>query len=121
MIRSKVACIRAAQGDPGAGERARALLDAGTASTCGAPAVRVVLVGGSPGTGKSTLAVRLGEQLGWTVLRSDAVRKDITGVGRATSAAAPFGEGIYDTTTTRATYQVLLERVLAKRWSSVSR
>ena len=109
MIRSKVSCIRAAQGDPGAGEQARALLTL-TLEHLRRTRVRLVLVGGSPGTGKSTLAARLGEQLGWTVLRSDAVRKDITGVDRAASAAAPFGEGIYDMATTRATYRALLDR-----------
>jgi 2-phosphoglycerate kinase len=34
----------------------------------------VVLVGGEPGTGKSTLAARLADALGWVVLGSDTLR-----------------------------------------------
>ena len=37
----------------------------------------LVLVGGLPGTGKSTLARALAEQAGFTVIRSDLVRKEL--------------------------------------------
>jgi predicted kinase len=72
--------------------------------------VRLVLVGGAPGTGKSTLAAELGARLGWPVLRSDEVRKDVAGIGRGARAPAPLGEGIYDDATTRATYAALVDR-----------
>ncbi len=39
--------------------------------------VRAVLVGGLPGSGKSTLAEHLGDELGWAVLGSDEVRRDL--------------------------------------------
>ena len=42
--------------------------------------VRLVVVGGLPGTGKSTLAEALGEVLGWPVLRSDEIRKEQAGL-----------------------------------------
>jgi hypothetical protein len=109
LIRSKVSCIRAEQGDRDSGATARELLSLALEHLRRAR-VRLVLVGGSPGTGKSTLAAALGERLGWTVLRSDAVRKDITRTGRATRAAAPLGSGIYDPATTQATYDALLDR-----------
>src|SRR5262249_49357538 len=37
----------------------------------------VVLVAGLPGSRKSTLAARLGERAGFTVLRSDVIRKEL--------------------------------------------
>lgn len=40
----------------------------------------LVLVGGLPGSGKSTLARGLSEQAGFTVIRSDVVRKELAGV-----------------------------------------
>jgi aminoglycoside phosphotransferase family enzyme/predicted kinase len=40
----------------------------------------LVLVGGLPGTGKSTLARSLAERAGFTVIRSDVVRKDLAGI-----------------------------------------
>ena len=68
------------------------------------------MVGGSPGTGKSTLSETLADNLEWTVLHSDEVRKDVVGMGHTTSATADFREGIYDHVTTDATYAELLKR-----------
>ena len=106
-VRAKVACIRASQGNADAGrevgdllELARRHLEAGR--------VRLVLVGGLPGTGKSTLARRLGERTGWAVLASDVMRKQLAGVSPSTPMAAPFGEGIYAPRVTEATYRELL-------------
>ena len=72
--------------------------------------VMLALVGGLPGTGKSTLAEGLADQLGWTVLRSDEVRKDIAGIGHTTRMAADYGEGLYDERATAQTYRALLDR-----------
>jgi uncharacterized protein len=55
----------------------------------------LVLIGGLPGTGKSTLARPLAQQLELTVIRSDVVRKELAGLAEAEPAAADFGEGIY--------------------------
>ncbi len=68
----------------------------------------LVLVGGLPGTGKSTLALGLAEHAGFTVLRSDVVRKELAGV-RA-EAPAGFGEGIYSPEWTERTYAEMLRR-----------
>jgi predicted kinase len=72
--------------------------------------VHLVLVGGPPATGKSTLAARLAEQRGWVVLRSDELRKDLAGLAHTARAAAPVGEGLYTEATTRATYTELTRR-----------
>ena len=69
----------------------------------------LVLVGGLPGSGKSTLARALAEHAGFCVLRSDLVRKELT--GRAGQVpAAEFGEGIYTSAWTERTYAACLRR-----------
>ncbi|HEU5301643.1 MAG TPA: AAA family ATPase [Acidimicrobiia bacterium] len=109
LVRSKVACIRSAQGDDASRSEATQLL--GLARTHLRRAqVRIVLVGGAPGTGKSTLAAGIAETARWTVLRSDEVRKDLVGIGHTTGAGADIGTGIYDAATTDATYRELLAR-----------
>jgi aminoglycoside phosphotransferase family enzyme/predicted kinase len=92
-VRAKVAALRHAQGGPDAAPEARRLhalclrhLERGR--------VRLVLVGGAPGTGKSTVAAALGEGTGWPVLRSDVVRDAVAGPTR-TGEPAPFGRGRY--------------------------
>lgn len=109
QVRAKVAAIRAGQGDAGSAAEAPRLLDMCLAHL-EAGRVRLVMVGGSPGTGKSTLARGLGEALGATVLRSDEVRKELAGVPAGRHAPAAFGEGLYAPAPTEATYAELLAR-----------
>lgn len=73
-VRVKVGLLRAAQHDEPPPAEVRDLvrvalrhLEAGR--------VRLILVGGLPGTGKSTLAAALGDHLGAVVLRTDEVRR----------------------------------------------
>lgn len=108
-VRSKVACMRASQGDVAASEQAGQLLQM-TYDHLTRGRVVLALVGGLPGTGKSTLAGGLADRLGWTVLRSDEVRKDLAGLGHATRVAEDYGEGLYDRRTTAVTYRALLDR-----------
>src|SRR5262245_32742884 len=85
-VRAKVDGIKAAEAEvpetarAAARARARAhwLLALGELA---GPAARpgLVLVGGLPGTGKSTLARALAERTGFTAIRSDVVRKEIAG------------------------------------------
>src|SRR5699024_2792240 len=72
--------------------------------------VRLVLVGGLPGTGKSTLAAGLADALGAVLIRSDVVRKELAGLSSDDSAPAPYGAGIYAPTWTDATYHEVLRR-----------
>jgi aminoglycoside phosphotransferase family enzyme/predicted kinase len=109
QVRAKVAAIRAGQGDAGSAAEAARLLDMCLAHL-EAGRVRLVVVGGSPGTGKSTLARGLGEALGATVLRSDEVRKELAGVPAGHHAPAAYGEGLYAPEPTGATYAELLAR-----------
>lgn len=109
QVRAKVAAVRASQGAPGAAELAQQHL-ALALEHLDAGRVRLVVVGGLPGTGKSTLAAALGDALEATVLRTDEIRKELAGIPSTTSAAAPYGEGLYDGHSTERTYHAALER-----------
>jgi len=109
FVRAKVGCIRAGQGHQGAAGEARTLA-ALTLRHLRAGAVTLVLVGGLPGTGKSALAGALADRLGWTVLSSDRVRKELAGVASGEHAAAGYGAGIYAPEWTGRTYAELLRR-----------
>jgi aminoglycoside phosphotransferase family enzyme/predicted kinase len=109
QVRAKVAAIRAVQGAAASVEQARALLTQARRHL-EAARVRLILVGGLPGTGKSTLAAGLGDTLAATVLRSDEVRKELAGLRADATATAPYGHGIYTPAHTRATYETLLGR-----------
>lgn len=76
FVRAKVACIQAAQGLQAAAAEADSYarlalrhLEAGE--------VTLVLVGGAPGTGKTTLAQGIADHRGWVLLSSDEVRRQV--------------------------------------------
>ena len=69
----------------------------------------VVLVGGLPGAGKSSLARNLADQANFTVIRSDQIRKELAG-RTAQDAPAPFGEGLYTADWNARTYAECLHR-----------
>jgi uncharacterized protein len=108
-IRAKVACLKHEQGDEPALQRARSLLDL-CERRLDRGRVRLVLVGGLPGTGKSTLASTLSARTGWSMLRSDEVRKDVTGTPHVDHHKHRFGSDIYSDAQTERTYKELLER-----------
>jgi len=120
QVRAKVACLRASQeGDNAAPDADRLLrlalrhLQAGRVS--------LILVGGAPATGKSSIAQELRDRLGGVVLRSDEVRKELAGITAATPAAAPLCAGVYTPAMTSLTYGELLHRArgLLERGESV--
>ncbi len=65
---------------------------------------------GLSGSGKSTIATDFGEDS--LILRSDEVRKAMTGVDRAEHRFAGFGTDIYSNSLTRDVYCSLLEKAL---------
>lgn len=109
LVRAKIAALRDRQGDPDAGSDVRVLLDLAVAHlergriTC-------VLVGGGPGTGKSTLARALAPGLDAVVLAADEVRKELAGLPHDAAAPAGFRSGIYTDAHTTATYTELVAR-----------
>jgi aminoglycoside phosphotransferase family enzyme/predicted kinase len=109
QVRAKVAAIRSGQGGAGAAAEAQDLL----ALCCrhlDAGRVRLVVVGGLPGTGKSTLAAGLGDVLDASVLRSDEIRKELAGVDPRHHADDAYRTGLYAPQMTAATYDTLLAR-----------
>jgi predicted kinase len=80
-------------------------------STLQIPAKRpaLILIGGLPGTGKSTLAHSLAEELQCQVIRTDLVRKELAGFQGA-SIAGTFGQGMYSEEMTDRTYNECLKR-----------
>jgi hypothetical protein len=117
FVRAKVACLRHQQGDPAA---ATDVVDhvGLTLRHLSAGVVRLVLIGGLPGTGKTTLAGRLADRLGAVVISSDRVRKELAGIDPGSSAAADYRHGIYTEEWTERTYRELLDRagrLLARR------
>lgn len=109
FVRVKVACLRHAQGDPAAtrdivtyADIARRHLRSGQ--------VRLVLVGGLPGSGKTTLAGMLADELGAVLLSSDRLRKELAGIDPLVHLPAGYRQGIYAPAHTERTYQELLRR-----------
>jgi len=78
VVRAKVDCIRVGQGHPDAALDAAHHLDIALAHLQ-AGAVRLLLVGGGPGTGKTTVAHRLAERVGAHVISTDDVRRELLG------------------------------------------
>lgn len=70
----------------------------------------LVLVGGLPGTGKTTLARDLANEAGFRVVSTDHVRKELAGIDPKTRAPAEFGEGIYTKEWNERTYAACLEQ-----------
>ncbi len=107
-VRAKVAAIRYLQGDRAQAAVARAYHDLCLRHLERA-APTVLLIGGSPGTGKTTLAHALGDRLGYLVLSSDELRKDLAGRGHHEHDVVAVDDGIYSEASTDATYRTLLE------------
>jgi hypothetical protein len=70
----------------------------------------LVLVGGLPGTGKSTLAEGLVKRAGFHLIRSDLVRKQLAGLSGHDRALSPFGQGLYAPQWTERVYTECLQR-----------
>ena len=125
-VRAKVTAIRVEQGDERATTWAARLLDLAVTHLEKAR-VRLILVGGLPGTGKSALSDALAARLAVTTLRTDELR-----AGERAVRSAPYGEGRYTEAAVRDTYERLLDRartllelgesvVLDASWSSAAR
>lgn len=117
-VRGKVHGFKAQAEEVSSEDRASALQRAGmhwrfalTVLASARERPRLVMAGGLPGTGKSTVARSLMER-GWAdeVIRSDVVRKALAGMSADESAHDEYGSGIYTKEWTRRTYEACRER-----------
>jgi predicted kinase len=74
----------------------------------------VVVTFGIIGTGKSTLAHALGEELSCEIVSSDAVRKEITGTPAGERRYEEWEGGIYTSAVTERTYREIIKRALGE-------
>jgi len=116
-VRGKVESLKFGQEEISPAEKSRALQSARAhfllaLKILSRPVERpcLVLVGGLPGTGKSSLARGLEESAGFIRISSDEIRKELAGVAGGRKAAAAFEQGIYTTEWNRRTYAACLER-----------
>lgn len=120
LVRAKVRGLRGAQGSAEAAVEARAFL-----AQCfhhlrlGVPVL--VLVGGNPGVGKTTVAEQFGVADAMVVLSSDPLRKEMAGIEHEANRSGPLDEGIYAPAFTEKVYGELLHRAeqLLQRGESV--
>jgi uncharacterized protein len=109
VVRAKVDCVRHTQGGGGAAADARRHLEIARGHLR-AGAVRLILVGGGPGTGKTTLSRSLAEVLGAQVISTDNVRAEMVRLGEIAGTAGVLDEGLYTQENVDAVYDGVLRR-----------
>lgn len=72
--------------------------------------LRVTVVGGLPGSGKTTLARGLASVGDSVLLSSDVIRKELRGLDANRPAPRPLWRGMYSRAFTDETYRVMLQR-----------
>jgi predicted kinase len=117
FVRAKLACLR----EDSDGRRDARHLAKISLRHLRAGAVTLVLIGGLPGSGKSAIAGMVADRLGYAMLSSDRIRKELAGLPGEASARAPYETGIYTPEWTQRVYRELLHRatVLMSRGESV--
>jgi aminoglycoside phosphotransferase family enzyme/predicted kinase len=70
----------------------------------------MVALYGLMGSGKTNIARYLREHFGWHMLSTDAVRKQISGVGENTRVYVPYNEGLYSPEMNEQTYAEVCRR-----------
>ena len=115
-VRGKVSCFTATDPALGAGERraqrnrARHYFGLAYRYAGGSERPPLVVLHGLMGTGKTNIARHLRETHGWHVVSTDAVRKQISGVGEDTRVYVPYNAGLYSAEMNRRTYEEVCNR-----------
>ncbi|HTY29481.1 MAG TPA: AAA family ATPase [Mycobacterium sp.] len=109
VVRAKVDCVRYSQGVACAADDARRHLEIAR-DHLRRGAVRLILVGGGPGTGKTTVARALAEKIGAQAISTDDVRAEMVRLGELTGEPGVLGEGLYTPEKVDAVYESVLRR-----------
>ena len=92
-------------------QEAQALFQLAASYASGPTGPVVLMIGGLMGSGKSTIAMRLEQELGWEVISSDVTRKRLLAEQSAAAintTSAAFGAGAYQKAWTNRTYAALV-------------
>ncbi|WP_280459529.1 AAA family ATPase [Nocardia carnea] len=108
LVRAKVDTIRSGQGDAAAAGRVRRHLELAD-SHLKRGRVRLTLVGGLPGTGKTTVATGLAAHTGAQVISSDHVRRELAERGDIGGLVGRYNVGTYSPDNRSRVYTELLE------------
>ncbi|WP_082691154.1 bifunctional aminoglycoside phosphotransferase/ATP-binding protein [Mycobacterium sp. GA-1199] len=109
VVRAKVDCVRVDQGHDEARADARRHIDIAF-EHLRSGTVQLIIVGGGPGTGKSTLSRALAELFDAEVISTDDVRKQMQGAGAITGSVGEVNTGLYSPQNVSAVYQEVLRR-----------
>jgi len=112
VVRAKVDCVRLSQGKSQAAQDVAQHL-AIASSHLERGGVRLALIGGNPGTGKSTVARALAEKVGAQVISTDDVRRELRESGVISGEPGVLNEGLYRHNNVRTVYEVALRRASA--------
>lgn len=115
VVRAKVDCIRVGQG------HAEAAADAQRHSAIAvehlrSATVQLIVIGGGPGSGKTTLALALAERIGAHVISTDDVRRELQRSGAIAGRTGELDTGLYAAENVAAVYHEVLRR--AESWLS---
>jgi uncharacterized protein len=108
FVRAKISCLGGTHGDVAARDAARTYT-ALALKHLRAGRVRLILIGGLPATGKSTVAGLLADRLGAVLLSSDHIRKEMAGISPRIPATGAYRHGIYNDKHTDHTYLELIQ------------
>ena len=109
VVRAKVDCVRLSQGKSEAEADAATHVDIALRHL-ESGAIRLALIGGNPGTGKSTLAHALAEKVGAQVISTDDVRRELRESGAISGDPGVMGAGLYTPDNVATVYEVTLRR-----------
>lgn len=109
LVRAKVDCVRFTQGHLDATADALRHMDIAL-NHLRAGAVRLVMIGGGPGTGKSTVARGLAQQVGAQVVSTDEVRRAMQGSGAIGGETGVLNAGLYTDENVGAVYDEVLRQ-----------